>query len=179
MGDGRFRVLLRNASTEDKENAASLKITLADFDGIAQVWYYIVMVTNGLDGIIIGELSTTGNYGGQLFISDAGIKYRKLSSGTYGAWNKLITNADLISSYYKGDEVTINASGATDIITKNISSIIPSGCKIFTAFARAVNNAGGVINYVTYTENTISYRIRNLTNAPITVIPYIGLIFAK
>lgn len=107
--------------------------------------------------------------------------WRPLGGGGNGwlAWAESLTNADLISSYYKGDEVTINASGTTDIITKNISSIIPSGCKIFTAFARAVNNAGGVINYVTYTENTISYRIRNLTNAPITVIPYIGLIFAK
>lgn len=111
MGDGRFRVLLRNASTEDKENAASLKITLADFDGIAQVWYYIVMVTNGLDGIIIGELSTTGNYGGQLFISDAGIKYRKLSSGTYGAWNKLITNADIQSG---STSVNLAANGTTE-----------------------------------------------------------------
>lgn len=109
------------------------------------------------------------------------LEYWRVRTGeeSWGTWVSPITNADLISSYYKGDEVTINASGTTDIITKNISSIIPSGCKIFTAFARAVNNAGGVINYVTYTENTISYRIRNLTNAPITVIPYIGLIFAK
>ena len=109
------------------------------------------------------------------------LEYWRVRTGeeSWGTWVSPITNADLISSYYKGNEVTINASGTTDIITKNISSIIPSGCKIFTAFARAVNNAGGVINYVTYTENTISYRIRNLTNAPITVIPYIGLIFAK
>ena len=86
----RFRVLQKKASTEDKENAASLKITLSDFGGISQVWYYILTVTNGFDGIIIGELSTTGSYGGQLLVSDIGIKYRKLTGGTYGAWHNLV-----------------------------------------------------------------------------------------
>ncbi|KJJ75436.1 hypothetical protein CLFS41_07560 [Clostridium sp. FS41] len=94
IGDGRFRVLFRNANPEEKENAASLKVTLSDFGGVAQTWYYIIMSTNGFDGTIIGELSPTGNYGGQLMVSDAGIKYRKLSGGTYGEWNNLITNAD-------------------------------------------------------------------------------------
>lgn len=87
-------MLFRNANPEEKENAASLKVTLSDFGGVAQTWYYIIMSTNGFDGTIIGELSPTGNYGGQLMVSDAGIKYRKLSGGTYREWNNLITNAD-------------------------------------------------------------------------------------
>ena len=118
------------------------------------MWYYIVMVTNGLDGIIIGELSTTGNYGGQLFISDAGIKYRKLSGGTYGTWNNLITKADMQSGTVSITPTAINKStyksitfpvpfsaapGVTvspvtsgpDVVSASVSDVTSTGCKIY------------------------------------------------
>ena len=171
LGDGRFRVLLRNASTEDKENAASLKITLADFDGIAQVWYYIVMVTNGLDGIIIGELSTTGNYGGQLFISDAGIKYRKLSSGTYGAWNKLITNADFLTKIVSLNQVTVPANAGITGSTTNISGQIPSGYKLLDAREVGSGNNGCYIYYFKVDGTNITLQLRNVTNTEIKTSP--------
>lgn len=104
-------MLFRKANPEEKENAASLKVTLSDFGGVAQTWYYIIMSTNGFDGTIIGELSPTGNYGGQLMVSDAGIKYRKLSGGTYGEWNNLITNADIQSG---STSVNLAANGTTE-----------------------------------------------------------------
>lgn len=171
LGDGRFRVLLRNASTEDKENAASLKITLADFDGIAQVWYYIVMVTNGLDGIIIGELSTTGNYGGQLFISDAGIKYRKLSSGTYRAWNKLITNADFLTKIVSLNQVTVPANAGITGSTTNISGQIPSGYKLLDAREVGSGNNGCYIYYFKVDGTNITLQLRNVTNTEIKTSP--------
>lgn len=171
LGDGRFRVLLRNASTEDKENAASLKITLADFDGIAQVWYYIVMVINGLDGIIIGELSTTGNYGGQLFISDAGIKYRKLSSGTYGAWNKLITNADFLTKIVSLNQVTVPANAGITGSTTNISGQIPSGYKLLDAREVGSGNNGCYIYYFKVDGTNITLQLRNVTNTEIKTSP--------
>ena len=171
LGDGRFRVLLRNATTEDKENAASLKITLADFDGIAQVWYYIVMVTNGLDGIIIGELSTTGNYGGQLFILDAGIKYRKLSSGTYGAWNKLITNADFLTKIVSLNQVTVPANAGITGSTTNISGQIPSGYKLLDAREAGSGNNGCYVYYFKVDGTNITLQLRNVTNAAITTSP--------
>lgn len=171
LGDGRFRVLLRNSSTEDKENAASLKITLADFDGIAQVWYYIVMVTNGIDGIIIGELSTTGNYGGQLFISDAGIKYRKLSSGTYGAWNKLITNADFLTKIVSLNQVTVPANAGITGSTTNISGQIPSGYKLLDAREVGSGNNGCYIYYFKVDGTNITLQLRNVTNTEIKTSP--------
>lgn len=95
FGSEAFRVLVKTISSADKENDSSLKITLADFNGVPKAWNYIIGFTGGLDGTVVGNLSGSGNYGGQLLIADSGIlKYRRLASGVYGDWNSIITKTD-------------------------------------------------------------------------------------
>ncbi len=53
------------------------------------------MASNSTDapntgGGIVFTFKSSGNYGAQQTLSDAGVYYRKLSSGTWSAWSKIV-----------------------------------------------------------------------------------------